>query len=114
MLDTNDFKQIIKDLNRSSRMLNQQRKQEKLQREYEKAKRVQQGTEFGLKIFYRDSVKYDGRPVYERIDLEGFDTAKLVYDEYRKIGFTIKIQSMELMLGKEMVMGVNFKHNIDK
>lgn len=108
-----DLDSVIKMLDKQTRLERTHRKQQQLIKNYEFQKRMEKSSGFTLEITYRDSVKYDGRPTYESIKMEQFESAVELYDVYRKIGFDIKIQKMKLFLGKEMVTGVNFKHKID-
>lgn len=114
MFNDLDYSDLVKTLNHSTRMMKIQRNNEKLQREHQWMLKLKQGTEFCLRIYYRDSVKYDGRPVYECIYLEGIENAERIFSTYRTIGFGLKIQKMELSLKKEVVKKLQFNYKIDK
>ena len=80
----------------------------------EKAKEISNATNFSISIFYRDSVKYEDRPLYESIELEGFENAELIYSTYHKMAFNTKIQKLVMKMNNKHLKGINFKYNIDK
>ena len=80
----------------------------------EKRREILKATDFSLKIYYRDSVKYSGRELFEEIELEGFDNAETIFNVYREMAFKLKIQKLVMMKEGEKVKGVNFKYNLDK
>lgn len=71
-------------------------------------------SEFQIRIFYRNSVKYDGRPIYENIRIEGIENSLKLKEVYRGMAFTLKIQKIELWAGKNLIFTNNFSYRIDR
>jgi len=112
MLDLNGLLQdsglgnMIKEMNRINRFEANQRKQERLQRESDLQRKLFNGTNFTIDLYYKEETKKS----YEEISLEGYDNFKKIVTLYREIGFNIGLRKITINLDDKKVHSITFKY----
>jgi len=99
---TNELLEILK-------VETQRMKREMAREKEEKLNKLKSGTKYYLTLTYIEE-KNKKREV---IPIEGYENGMKLLETYRKIGFNLRLRSIELTLKMEKVKKINFKYKWD-
>jgi len=101
---------MLSELRKINRILNEQRKIEKSNREYERLERLSKGNVYSIEMRFHESVN---RP-YEIFEVEGFELAIKMFEVYKGLAKKLKIERLVVGLDDEKfekIYGYTVKYN---